>query len=194
MIIEQSGISKKQKQSKLFGFLIGLGVFLIAIAIMSVIRVTPYSVYKDPATGVQVKYPSYWEMLNRPDGGAVVAFRSPPQTALDTYAENVNIVFQDLSAKPMALPQYSQLAIRQFTGTFKTGTEIVESAPTRLANRPAYRFTYIVDIPEASAIKLTHVWVVDGVRAYIFTYSATEADYDAYLGEVNTMLKSFTIL
>ena len=140
-----------------------------------------------------MKYPASWKMIDNPAAGAIVAFSSPAQTALDTYSENVNISFQNLSSTSTNLSQFSQLAIRQLTGTFKQAVQVVESDPTQLAGRPAYRFSYLIVDPKSS-LKFLHVWVLAGARAYIFTYSATEKDFDVFSKEVNTMLKSFTVL
>ena len=196
MAVEKSqGLTKKQKQARLFGWLIFIGMFWIVIAILAVIPVTPYTTYKNQAAGIRLKYPAAWKMIEHPDNtpGAIVAFLAPQQTAMDTYAESVNISFQNLEANPMSLGQFTQLAIRQFTGTFIKDIEIVESDSTQLAGQPAYRFSYVAKIPDAP-FKLMHVWVLDGTKAYIFTYGATEKDFDVFRGEVETMLKSFRIL
>ena len=181
-------------QSRLFGVLIGVGVFLIVIAILAVIQVTPYETYKNKAARIQIKYPAYWKLVDHPDNapGAIAAFVSPPQTALDTYSENANISVQDLSAKPMNLSQFSQLAIRQMTGTFHDEIQVLESDTTQLAGRPAYRFVYLTKMPDSN-LKFMNIWVIAGTRAYIFTYSAAEKDFDVFRSEVDTMLKSFKI-
>ena len=186
-------ISKKRKFSRLFGILIGLGIFLIVIAVMAVIRVTPYNVYKNEVAGIRMKYPAYWKIIDQVSApGLVVAIASPMQTALDTYAENVNVTFQDLD-KPITLPQFSQTAMRQLTGTFKEKVKVLESGPTRLAGRPAYRFSYLITATDPPR-KFLHIWVIAGTRAYIFTYNGTEKDFDVFMGEVKAMIKSFTVL
>ena len=185
-------ISRQKKQSRLFGFLIGLGIFLAVIAILAVIKVTPYGVYK--GGGISIKYPAAWKLVDHPDNapGAIVGFASPAQTAMDTFSENVNITFQDL-AKPMSLEQFSQLAMRQLTGTFKGEVRVLETESMELAGRPGFRFSYMSTMKEAP-LQMTHVWTLVGNRAYIFTYSAMEDDYETFSGEVNFMLKSFRIL
>jgi serine/threonine-protein kinase len=191
-------ISTKKKQSRLFGWLIGLGIFLIVIAIMASIKVTPYAQYKNNAAGIRMKYPSYWKLVDHPEG-AIVAFASPPQTAMDTYSENVNISMQDLSLKPMNLDQFTKTAISQMTGTFKDAVEVVDSGSDELGGYPAFRFVYLLkrETPKGEKqdpLKFMNVWIVNGNKAYIFTYGAMEKDYDAFHEEVGTMLKSFTIL
>ena len=187
-------LSQKQKQSRFFGFLIFLVVLLIIGVILEMIKVTPYAVYRNQAAGIRMKYPASWKRvrdLNAP--GLIVAFASPLQTAFDTYAENVNITFQDLSAKPMTLAQLSQLTMRQLTGTFQNQVKVVESEPAELAGRPAYRFSYIIVAPDPPR-KFMHIWTIAGSKAYIFTYNGTVKDFDVFQGEVNAMIKSFTIL
>ena len=67
MILEKTGLSKRQKQSKLFGWLIGIGVLLIVIAVLALIPVTPYKVYQDSSARIRLKYPAAWEKLDRPN-------------------------------------------------------------------------------------------------------------------------------
>ena len=193
---QTQGISTKQKKSRLFGLLISLGVFLIVIAIMAVIQVTPYAVYQNQAAGIRLKYPAYWKMIDHPENRAIVGFVTPQQNAMDTFYENVNITVYEITAvskTSLSLAQFSQMVIRQLTGTFENEIEVVESDSARLAGRPAYRFSYIAKVPK-SPLKIMHVWVIAGTKAYIFTYSAAQKDFDVFRGEVTAMLKSFTIL
>lgn len=192
MTPEKPALSRRQKQSRLFGILIGVGVFLIVIAVMAVIPVTPLAVYQNPAAGIRLKYPAAWKLMEKLDApGAIMAVVAPQQTAMDTYAENVNISFQNLP-EPMSLSQFNQLAIRQFTGTFKKDIKIVVAESDRLSGHPAYRFSYVMDAEPD--LRMMHIWTLVGTRAYIFTYVATDKDFDIFYPQVEAILKSFTIL
>lgn len=188
-------LDPKVKQSLLYNILIGVGLFIAIIAALANIKVTPYVIYKDATYHFHIKYPKNWKMIEKPEGGSIVAFVAPKDNSADYFAENFNIVVQDLSLHPMALNQFSNTAIKQLTGTLGNFVEVVESRPTRLSGREAYRFVYagmrMEKVPKP--IQYYHVWIVDGNTAYILTFAGLKDDFHLYKDKLNAMLGSFKL-
>jgi hypothetical protein len=106
----------------------------------------------------------------------------------------VNVVVQDISAKPMELKAYTELAIRQMEAVFGENFLILESVPTSVSGQSAHRLVFIgkaVD-PEPD-LKYMSVWLLDGATAYQITYTAIASQYDRYVAKMKRMVSSFRI-
>ena len=199
----------RQLQSWLFGFGIFLGIVLIIIGILASIKVTPYATYTDRSSGIKIKFPAYWKVIDRPKGGALVVFLTPKESALDAFIENVNISIKDVSASPMTPPELSKEIIKQISGTLSGFMTVLESEPIMVAQRPGYRFVYVGDVSKqnlsaieaeygkmdiSNPLKYMFVWVQNSNRVYIITYVAPKNNFDKYSKQVNEMVKSFQFI
>ena len=93
----------------------------------------------------------------------------------------------------MNLDEYTSLAITQLIAVFKHNIEMIESKPVYWANMPAHKLVYIGKGNDGSRMKLIHVWAVQGTTAYQLTFATPEAQFDKYIGSVNTMINSFRL-
>ncbi|MCR4338162.1 MAG: hypothetical protein NUV91_10200 [Candidatus Omnitrophica bacterium] len=188
-------IDRRQRQSRLFGFFIGLSVFVIVIAVLMMVRFQTYKEYRNAPLGIKIKYPEYWRVVENPSGGgALVAFLSPKQTGLDTFLENVNISYVNLENNPMTLTQFSQETMSQLEGTLKGNIRVLLSRPVTLANRRGYFYVYKgVGENITNPMKYAHAWLVDGNDAYIVTYAGLEDEFNKHWREYKAMLRSFKV-
>ena len=187
-------MSKRQQQTLLFGALGAVGLILIIIAIYMYQSSRPILTYKNPALGLAMQYPSDWgKFEDQP--GVVVAFLSPKETNLDSFQENVNIIVQDLSADPVSLKKYTDMAIRQMVAVFKQSIKIEESVPTLWLGQPAHKFVYQGADPNTPSlnIKMMHSWCIKNNKAYQFTYAALIGSFDRYLPAAEAILNSVTV-
>ncbi len=178
----------------LFGCLISVGIFLIIIAILASIKVTVYLDYQNTAYGFKMKYPGHWTRIDKPEGGAVVAFVSPKESDLDTLLENLNISFHDLSVKPLTLEQFSQMATFQLTVTFGELVTVVTSESAPVSRYSGYKFVYDVGEEEGKKARFLHYWIVERNKAFIFTYFGKPDDFNKNKGILNKMLGSFELI
>lgn len=192
---EHMGRSGERKVlSKLFSFMIGVGVLLTILGILSVIKIVPYRVYTNPAYRIEAKFPDYWAYVNRTEPGAVVAFITPPSGASDNFTENVVITCEETGGEIANLGQLTRTMIKQLTGTFEGYIKVVGSGETSMGNRPAYKFVYNGEVEGVTdAYQYMHVWTLVGTRAYILTYIAKTSTFKQYLKEVNNIIRSIKI-
>lgn len=187
----------KKKKNILFGCLISISLFVILIVILANIKVTPLKVYTDPQFKFSLKYPAYWRMVPRPEGGAaLVQFFAPKSSEFDRFAENVNIVANHLGLYPKLrnLDAFSKETMRQLLGVFGEFVNVVENKQIRLDGLPAYRFSYITSDEtgvSGSKIKYLHVWVMHGQHVLILTFIGERNEFDDNLKHVNRMIRTF---
>ena len=182
----------KKRQQQTLIFVVILLVMLLVIGIILLLQTEKFSYYHNAQYGFGMNYPQNWKVIENSQGTAVI-FMSPKENELDAFQENVNIVVQDLSRKPMGLNEYTSLAITQLIAVFKHNIEMIESKPIYWANMPAHKLVYIGKGNDGSRTKLVHVWAVQGTTAYQLTFATPEAQYDKYSGSVNTMINSFRL-
>ncbi len=149
------------------------------------------NVYKNDEFGMQISYPQEWSVTEEVEGGAVVMFLAPQQTALDIFQENVNIAVADISHNPMTLGKYTRTVVKQTMLVFKNAKMIV-SQDTKLAGLKARQFIY--ELPGSDGrVTMMHVWTLKDNVAYTVTYTSVSDDYEEYLPLVKKMIKSFKI-
>ena len=180
----------KRKSSNLFLIISIVALLAVVLIVLAAIFGSNYKTYESKDYGVQISYPSDWQVQENFEG-TIAVFASPKETSLDLFQENVNLVAQDMSANPMTLEQYTETAIKQLEGVF-TNVKIVERGNAKLANLPAYKIAY-----EATGdfnLKIMHVWAVDNNnKVYTLTYSSELSKFNSNILKVNYMLDSFKI-
>ena len=187
-------IPRKRKQAWLWNTLIGIGVFVLILIALANIDATPYNTFTSQKYRMQIKYPAYWTMVKNPPGGAVAVFVSPKQNPMDLFQESINVVVQPLPGQATDLTKFSELTVKQLTGTFKKYVEVLEGRNVKLGGRPAYRFVYKTGGNDPDGREYLHVWAVRGPYAYIITYAARAGDFDEYKLELRKVLRSFEFL
>jgi len=175
----------------LYGFIAGIGMILFCLTAWKMVSDRAFAKYEHPTGFFRMSYPPEWTMIEN-EAGAAVIFYSKLESDLDIFKENVNIVIQDLSEKPMPLDQYTQMAINQMKVVFKTNLEVLESTDISLGGIPGHKFVFIGKGPDGE-LKFQSIWAVKGETAFQFTYTSMKQDFDKYIDLVNKMHKSFTI-
>jgi hypothetical protein len=157
------------------------------------------SLYQNTTYGIEMQYPSGWQVGEFNNSAAnptklIVGFLSPigVQRATDRNPESILVGVENLSSSNMGLAPYTTLQLSLLSEGAQ-GFKLVESLPTTLANMPAHQIVYTQALEQFN-LKKMQVWTVKDGIAYLFIYSADEADYPSQLPTVKKMLDSFRII
>ncbi len=167
----------------------------IAIVIITINKLTPPSPpppfidYADSEVKIEIEYPQNWQRqdLKNPITGEWVKFLSPKQTNTDNFQEQVTIRIENFTG---TLEDYKNEFIKEIQSS--ADSQIINSNTTTLAYRPAYQLIYTVK-HEENNLKNLQVWTLQGEKAYIITYTGTQADYDKFVQIAEQMIQSFKI-
>lgn len=186
-------MERPRRLSIFFGILIFLGLMIIILGILSFKKITPYATYKNRKYGFEIKFPSYWQPIRNPQGGAIIIFASPKQDELDQFQENVNISIKDMP-QAMTIEHFSTLVVNQVAGTFREYIDITETIPIQLGGHSGYRLSFVgtgkgIENP----VEYVTAWTIVGNRAYIITFTGLKRDYPLFEKKVNTMINSFKL-
>ncbi len=186
-------MQRTQRLSLLFGTLIVIGLLIVTFGVLSTIKITPYSLYRNPGLGFQINFPAYWKAYE-PKSGAVVIFLSPKQSEIDQMQENVNISIKDLP-ETMTNEHISELIINQVSKVFGEHIITSETYQITMGGQPGFRFTFYGtgdNVPVS--VQYVTAWTMVGKRLYVFTFTGLKTDYPEYEKKVNKMIDSFRFL
>ncbi len=150
-----------------------------------------YLPYKNNKKKFSIRYPAGWEAVETQKGVDVI-FKTPTEGTWDNFRENVNLIVQDISQKPMTLEAYSSLAIDQMQAIFGENLLIQAAEEVSLAGRPGFKFEYIGKGPDGE-LHFRHYWTLVDSNAYQITYTAMDNSFDQYIDQVEHMIKTFRI-
>ena len=153
---------------------------------LAIISIPGWLTYTDSANKFTVNYPKEWvhkETVNS------VLFLSPKENDNDNFQENVNILLQDLSEKPMNLEQYTTLSKKMIKENAPSSA-IISSTPTTFAGQRSVETIYTMTF-EGRAMKLKQTWFIKNKTAYVLTFTAEQSKYDKYEPTATAIINSF---
>ncbi|MFH0753925.1 MAG: hypothetical protein V2A70_05105 [Candidatus Omnitrophota bacterium] len=163
---------------KIFGAVLGL--FIISCTIWFLFS---FKIYRSSNDGLEVRYPSQWVVKGHPAKDVLVAFVSPKDNALDTFAENYNFSTYDMSKEPepMTTKAYADKIVQQTAQVFND-LKLVENIPFIVAGHLGYKMVFRA----SSTVRLV-------LSLYVFTIE--DKGYNIlYLGAVDKFKKDNAIL
>ena len=182
---------KRRKQSIIATAIALVGIILILSVAWIMSKEHRFKNYYNKPGGFSINYPASWSFQEN-KGGASVIFFSPQENDLDFFKESVNVVVQDISANPMDLKAYTELAIKQMKLVFEDNFIILDSGMISIGGQPGFKMTFLGKGSDTE-LKYMSAWTLDGLTAYQITYTAVSSQYDRYIGKMKRMVSSFRI-
>jgi len=155
-----------------------------------------YLTYVNPQDGFELQYPSNWEKIEFSRGiveenrSILVNFISPLEDASDVFREYFIIEKGNLT---------SHLSVKQYVGmhinTKKTlpNFKLIESSPTLVAGKPAYKIVFTYSNPEVGTSKTMEILAASADKIYLLSFNADVQKYSDYVLAIDRMIKSFQL-
>lgn len=138
-----------------------------------------------------INYPSNWVADTSKKMGTSFTLQSPLTGAIDLFAENVNLLIQDLSAYDFDLDSYSELSLNQI----KTQVEDGKIELSERKSKDGQSFHHVIYSGKYSVYKLKweqYYWVIDK-KAYVLTFTTEQRHYERYKDVGRSILDSFRL-
>jgi eukaryotic-like serine/threonine-protein kinase len=146
-----------------------------------------FVLYSSASPAFSIAHPAAWKA--RTDAStALVALVAPLDGSQDQFAENVNVLRQDVAAGT-TLAQYTEASLRQ-AGSMIQGFVMRSAYPATLSGLPAEAVEYSGSV-ETKAYHWFAEWTVTGTAAYVVTYSAQPHSYERFLQDARATIESF---
>jgi hypothetical protein len=139
-----------------------------------------YLVYEDPSSGIRIKYPSNWNVLeqlgNISGNNILVDFYHTGINGTLGYSENANIIVSSPhNMDPDSLDKFTNSTIQVLARNLNNFT-LHDSDSTIVSGLPAHKITYTI-AGNQSETKQTQAWAVKGNKWIVFSYSAEPSAY-----------------
>ncbi len=167
-----------------------IGLFLILAIGTSTAFAVGHKTYTHPLFLYAVDYPENWRLK---EVGKAISVSSPFESKEDKFAENVQIVAEDLSRSPaeVTLLEYHRAGLKnaeKFLADFKP----LEEAQTRWLEHDAIVMLYSMTL-RGEKFRCKDYKFLAGKTFYVLTYYATELDFEKYLPAAENIMKSIRV-
>ena len=150
----------------------------------------PMKTYTDPLFLYSVDYPETWHAK---EINNVAVFAAPLDSTEDKFAENVNVVVEDLTRVPTEVTLIDYY--RKSTGSASkmlTDFKVLEEARTQWIGRDAVVVLYTAKI-RGEKFKFKAYTVMADKTVYVLTYTAREGDFDSFLPQAERLMRSIRL-
>ena len=162
--------------------------FLFLFAVLITIQVNAQKWKTISQDAFSIKCPSDWTTDTSKSMGADV-FMYKKEDANDAFAENINVLVQDLSGYDLNLDSYTELSERQIK-TMVTRGKIMSSERINSGSFPYHKIIY-TGIQNDRKLKFLQHFYIKDKKAYVLTLTCAENQFDKYLAIGSTIFKSF---
>lgn len=160
------------------------------LAAMAVTLAAPAAMaFDSDKDGYSLDFPSKWQTREHFMSTSVIGL-SPLESAHDAFAENVNVVVEELGAG-VPLATYTK-ASGQNLAKFLNQYKLIENKTVRLHGHDAQRLVYEHAQGQFKLRALVYL-LVEGDRGYVLTCTAERASYPKFQGQFEKICQSFAL-
>lgn len=156
---------------------------------MAVLAVPSAEAYESPKDGYAIDFPSRWQTREQVMGTSVISL-SPLESKKDTFAENVNVVVEELGAGA-TLDAYTETSVKVLE-QYLNAPKLIENKRVTLGGLPAQRLVYEHTQGQFKLRGLAYL-VVAGSKGYVLTCTAEKAQFAKYLAQFEKICRTFMV-
>jgi hypothetical protein len=142
-------------------------------------------------TNFSVQYPTDWDLNDKGIMGTSFVILSQPDSATDNFRENISLLIQNLEGMNIDLDKYTEISEGQLK-TLATNLNLVENKRIKNDSTTYQKVVYAAD-QGVFRLKFEQYYWVIGPKAYVLTFTTTEATFDRYKAVGERMMNSFYI-
>lgn len=146
--------------------------------------------YTNDEAGFVLDYPDGWTAQEVADQPAVLVALFQRQSAGDGFAENVNVLLEELPAG-VTLDEYTAANRANLERAF-TNFEVLEEGQQSIGEAPAFWIRYDAD-QQGQRLSFLQAWLVDGERGFVLSYTGQGEEFDAFRPDAEAIIRSFRL-
>lgn len=159
-------------------------VLLLSQTIFSQLRTKEFS-----KSNYSINYPESWILQDNVGNGIEFFLLTKKTDAKDSFSENLNLIIQNIESLNLDLDKYVGITENQFKDN---------KAKVLINKRNKNKFNdFHVFVFEANVngndLKFMQYIFIENNKAYVLTFSATLANFDRYIAEMQKAMNSFTL-
>lgn len=137
-----------------------------------------------------IEYPLNWELSTVTGTQALFTISSPLESENDSFAENINLITQNLKGFEMTLDKYVKLNKEELS-TIPDG-EMFSSKRLKKGTQEYHLIVFKGRMSNLN-LKVQQLYAIKEETAYILTFTATYETYEQYHKIGEDILNSFTL-
>ncbi len=167
-----------------------IGLLLLLALSPAMALAAEHKTYTHPTFLYAVDYPVSWKVREM---GKAATFSAPLESKDDRFAENVQVVAEDLSDLPgeLSLFDYHRKGVEN-AGKFLTDFKPLEEARTDWLGRETLVMLYSATV-RGERFRFKDYKFFVGKTAYVLTFTAREADFDAFLPQAEGVMRTIRV-
>jgi hypothetical protein len=146
--------------------------------------------YADDEAGFSLEYPDGWIVEEVTDQPAVLVALFQRQSARDEFAENVNVLLEELPAG-VTLDEYTSANRTNLERAF-TNFQVLEEGQQSIGEAPAFWIRYDAD-QQGRRLSFLQAWLVDGERGFVLSYTGQGEEFDAFRPDAEAIFRTFRL-
>ena len=141
-----------------------------------------------------ISYPEDWESSNKkPQPTMEFLLLSDENTQKeDLFRENINLTTEDLGDRELTVEAYTTISIDQIVAQIPTA-KVGSSQSITIDGREAKSIVWSADFGNGMILKFKQVLIIYSGKAYILTFSSSEAEFNIYIEVGDQILNSFKL-
>lgn len=139
-------------------------------------------------TEFKISYSSDLKLDESGKNGMVFLLLTEKTNSEDNFAENINLMKQDLEKLNINLDKFVEITEKQITERGK----LIESKRLKKNGTEYQRLVYEAFLNNFD-LKFLQYDFVKNNKAYILTFAAKKEEFEKYLKDIETVMKSFTL-
>ncbi|MGD0716649.1 MAG: PsbP-related protein [Halobacteriota archaeon] len=143
-----------------------------------------FLLYSNKNAGVEINYPSDWQLIGGLTGGNIATFEHANQST----------IFQIQRSTLNQSIKTSQSVALILIGDLLKGNpsvSLLENHTASLGGQPGYQIVFTFKTSGGQLYKQLEVWAIKGNSLYTITFSGTATQYDEQIGTAQQMISSF---
>ena len=138
-----------------------------------------------------IQYPNYWLIDSSKILGPDLGLFSPLEDEKDKFAENVNVLIQDLTGQNIDLEKYKSITENQLEN-LATDVKVFESKIIKTDNDRFYKTAYAMTQGRFT-LRITSICFIRDDKAYLATFTSESDKYDSYKAIGEKILNAFSL-
>ncbi len=141
-----------------------------------------------------ISYPKDWQSSDQKPEPFIQFFLLSDEKSQkeDEYRENINLKLENLSGQEMELEAYAKISLDQIRSQMP-GSQVISNEVIKINNLEARAVIWSAESNNGIVLKFKKTFLIHNGKAYIITFSSTEAEYDKYIKIADRIINTFNL-
>lgn len=141
-----------------------------------------------------ISYPKDWQSSDQKPEPSIEFFllSDGKSQKEDQFRESINLKLENLSGQEMRLEAYTKISLDQIRSQMPRA-QVISNKVIKINNLEARAVVWSAESNNGMVLKFKKTFLIHNGKAYIITFSSTEAEYDEYIEVADKIINTFNL-